>query len=251
MNLKSPFGGFFDGGNVMAIPKLLITGGSRGIGEAMVRRFARQNRVSFTYCQSAEKARTISDETHATAYPCDVRDEKQILSLAKTLGRVDTLILNAGISKTGLFQDMKTADLDDLFAVNLRGVLLTARAFLPAMLSAHTGCIPLISSIWGAVGASCETAYSASKAALIGLTKALAKEVAPSGIRVNCLCPGVIDTDMLNEYDETDRRDLIDRTPLGRLGAPDDIAAAAEFLCGESASFITGQTLTVDGGFAL
>ncbi len=235
----------------MTHQKVLITGGSRGIGEAMVRRFALDRRVYFTYCQSESKARALEKETNASALRCDIRDDRQIDALAATVGRVDTLILNAGVSMVGLFQDMDIAEMDELLSVNLRGAMLTARAFLPAMLSAHGGCILLIASVWGLVGASCEAAYSASKAALIGLTKALAKEVSPSGVRVNCLCPGVIDTDMLKEYGESDRQSLIGRTPLGRLGLPDDVADAAAFLCGEQASFITGQALTVDGGFAL
>ncbi len=235
----------------MSNKKVLIIGGSRGIGEAMVRRFAPDNRVLFTYCQSAEKARALADETRATALRCDVREEEQIASLKNAVGRIDTLILNAGISKVGLFQEMPIADIDETLFVNLRGALLAARAFLPGMLSAHDGCILFVSSIWGLVGASCEAVYSSSKAALIGLTKALAKEVSPSGVRVNCLCPGVIDTDMLAAYDGSDRRDLIERTPLGRLGAPIDVANAAAFLCGDQASFITGQSVTVDGGFSL
>lgn len=235
----------------MTVKKVLITGGSRGIGEGMVRGFAPQSRVFFTYCQSRERAEILAKETCTAAYPCDMRDEAQIAALTQAVGRVDTLILNAGISKSGLLQEMDITELDDLLSVNLRGAMLTARAFLPTMLSAHKGCILFISSVWGMVGASCEAAYSASKAALIGLTKALAKEVAPAGIRVNCLCPGVIDTDMLSGYDESDRRDLVARTPLGRLGTPKDIFDAAQFICGESAAFITGQALTVDGGFAL
>lgn len=235
----------------MTVNKILITGGSRGIGAAMVRRFAPQSRVYFTYCASEDKALALAAETRAQALRCDVRDDKQITALAAPVGRVDTLILNAGIAQTGLFQDISAAEIDDLLSVNLRGAMLTARAFLPGMLSARGGCVLFVSSIWGVVGASCEAAYSASKAALIGLTRALAKEVSPAGVRVNCLCPGVIDTDMLKDYGAPDRRDLVDRTPLGRLGDPRDIADAAAFLCGEQASFITGQTLTVDGGFAL
>lgn len=239
------------------MPNIVITGGSRGIGAGMVRLFAFQGwQVLFTYRESAERARALADATGAHAFRCDARSEQDhaaLLQEAKRLfrGRVDALICNAGTSYTGLLQDMTTEAWDDLFAVHVRGAFLATRAFLPGMISERHGSILYISSMWGQVGASCEAAYSACKAALIGLTKALAKEAGPSHVRVNCLCPGVIDTDMLKEYSADDLNALKDETPLGRLGTPEDIAAAAYFLCGENAAFITGQALGVNGGFVI
>ena len=166
-------------------------------------------------------------------------------------GHLDALICNAGISYTGLLQDMTVSQWDELFAVHVRGAFLATRAFLPGMISRQSGSILYVSSMWGQVGASCEAAYSACKAALIGLGKALAKEAGPSGVRVNCLCPGVIQTDMLREYSQEDLRILADDTPLCRLGTPQDVARAAFFLSSQDASFITGQVLGVNGGFVI
>ena len=238
------------------MPSVLITGGSRGIGAAMVRLFsARGWRVAFTYRGSEEAALTLARETGALAIHCDARSESDTLRMAEEVKRrfprLDALICNAGIAYSGLLQDMTAAQWDELFAVNVRGAFLTVRAFLPGMIHEQRGSVLFISSMWGQVGASCEAAYSACKAALIGLGKALAKETGPSGIRVNCLCPGVIRTDMLNEYSPEDLDALKDETPLERLGAPEDVARAAFFLCGEDASFITGQCLGVNGGFVI
>ena len=239
-----------------AMRTVLITGGSRGIGAAMVRLFSAQGwRAGFTYKSSEMQARGLEEETGAEAYRCDIRNEAEVARTAQhflaRFSHLDALILNAGTSKTGLFQDLSTAEWDDLFAVHVRGSFLTARAFLPAMISEKTGSILFISSMWGQVGASCETAYSACKAALIGLSKALAKEVGPSGIRVNCLCPGVIQTDMLKEYAPDDLEALRQDTPLMRLGTPGDVAQAAYFLSDSASSFITGQVLGVNGGFVI
>ena len=235
---------------------VLITGGSRGIGEAMVRLFsARGWRVAFTYLNSREKAEAISRETGALALRCDARSEKDTAHMAgellKHFPRLDALICNAGTSYTGLLQEMTVAAWDDLFALHVRGAFLTTRAFLPGMISRQKGSIVYISSMWGQVGASCEAAYSACKAALIGLGKAMAKEAGPSGVRVNCICPGVIQTDMLREYSREDLQTLADDTPLCRLGTPQDVARAAFFLSSEDASFITGQVLGVNGGLII
>ena len=235
---------------------VLITGGSRGIGEAMVRLYADQGwRVAFTYLNSAEKALTLSRETGALALRCDAKSESDTAAMAEEVlrqfGHLDALICNAGISYTGLLQDMTVSQWDELFAVHVRGAFLSTRAFLPGMISRQNGSILYVSSMWGQVGASCEAAYSACKAALIGLGKALAKEAGPSGVRVNCLCPGVIQTDMLREYSKEDLQTLADDTPLCRLGTPQDVARAAFFLSSQDASFITGQVLGVNGGFVI
>ncbi len=235
---------------------VLITGGSRGIGEAMVRLFSEKGwRVAFTYRNSEEKALALARETGALALRCDAKNEAETDAMAaetlKQFRHLDALICNAGVSYTGLLQDMTAAQWDDLFAVNVRGAFLAARAFLPGMISRQSGSVLFISSMWGQVGASCEAAYSACKAALIGLGKALAKEAGPSGVRVNILCPGVIQTDMLREYSKEDLQALVDDTPLSRLGAPEDVARAALFLSTGEASFITGQALGVNGGFVI
>ena len=235
---------------------VLITGGSRGIGEATVRLYAEQGwRVAFTYLNSEEKALTLSWGTGALALRCDAKSEADTAAMAEQVlrkfGHLDALICNAGISYTGLLQDMTVSQWDELFAVHVRGAFLSTRAFLPGMISRQSGSILYVSSMWGQVGASCEAAYSACKAALIGLGKALAKEAGPSGVRVNCICPGVIQTDMVREYSREDLQVLADDTPLCRLGTPQDVARAAFFLSSEDASFITGQVLGVNGGFVI
>ena len=165
------------------------------------------------------------------------------------LGPVELLVNNAGISYAGLFQDLSAADWDRCLAVNLTGARNAARAVLPGMISEKNGCIVNISSMWGLRGASCEVAYACSKAAIVGLTRSLALELAPSRIRVNCVAPGCIETDMVRVLGEETREMLVEETPIGRLGTPEDIAHAVAFLASEKASFITGQVLTADGGF--
>lgn len=239
----------------------LITGGSRGIGAACVRLFARSGySVVFLANRSAEKAQTLTDELRAegcdVAYRlCDVSDGGKVASvmadILRTYHRVDALVNCAGIAHIGLFTDMTDAEWDALFAVNVRSVFSVTKAVLPGMISQQSGAIVNVSSMWGEVGASCEVAYSATKAALIGLTKALAKEVGPSGVRVNCVTPGVIDTDMNAQVTDEDRAALADETPLGRIGAAEEVASTALFLCGEGASFITGQVLGVSGGMVI
>lgn len=235
---------------------VLITGGSRGIGAAMVRLFSANGwRAAFTYLHSEDAALTLARETGALSFRCDARSESAVDALRQELSRrfshLDALICNAGAAYSGLLQEMRVKEWDDLFALNVRGAFLATRAFLPGMISRRQGSVVFVSSMWGQTGASCEAAYSACKAALIGLAKALAKETGPSGVRFNCLCPGVIQTDMLKEYTPEDLEALREETPLCRLGTPQDVAQAALFLCGDGASFITGQALGVNGGFVI
>ena len=232
----------------------LITGGSRGIGAAIVRELSKRGwRTAFTYLRSENAARALAAETGALAVPCDARDEAQTQKMAQTLLRefhhLDALVCNAGTAHTGLLQDMTAAQWDDLFALHVRGAFLATRAFLPDMISRKSGAIVYISSMWGQTGGSCEAAYSACKAALIGLGKALAAEAGPSGVRVNCVAPGVIQTDMLAGYSPAELQALAEETPLCRLGTPQEVARAVAFLCGQDAGFVTGQVLGVNGGF--
>ncbi|MDD4080707.1 MAG: 3-oxoacyl-ACP reductase FabG [Eubacteriales bacterium] len=232
----------------------LVTGGARGIGRAIVSRLCREGwRVAFTYQSRDDAAQSLHHETGALPIKNPALDEAQAGALydetLKQLGHVGALVLNAGVSYTGLLSEMSVADWDALIALNLRGAFLVSRAFIPHLVSRKAGSLLFISSIWGIWGASCEAAYATSKAGLIGLAKSLALELGPCGIRVNALAPGVIRTDMLNEYSPDDLHALAARTPLGRLGEPCEVAAAAHFLLSDKASYITGQVLGVDGGF--
>ena len=239
----------------------LITGGSRGIGAACVRAFAEDGyAVAFLYNNSRDKAEALVQSLRAegrdvAAYQCDVADAAQvqavIADILRTYRRIDALVNCAGIAHIGLFTDMTEDEWDRLFAVNVRSAFSVTKAVLPGMISRQTGAVVNVGSMWGEVGASCEVAYSATKAALIGLTKALAKEVGPSGVRVNCVTPGVIDTDMNAQLTEDDRAELADETPLGRIGAAEEVAKTILFLCEEGASFITGQVLGVNGGLVI
>ena len=239
----------------------LITGGSRGIGAACVRAFAEDGyAVAFLYNRSEAKAQSLvqtlrADGRDVSAYRCDLADpdqvKKVIADILRTYRRIDTLVNCAGIAHIGLFTDMTEDEWDYLFAVNVRSAFSVTRAVLPGMISAQKGSIVNVSSMWGEVGASCEVAYSATKAALIGLTKALAKEVGPSGVRVNCVTPGVIATDMNASLTEDDRAALRDETPLGRIGEAAEVAKTILFLCSEGASFITDQIVGVSGGLVI
>jgi len=189
----------------------------------------------------------------AHAVCCDLSDSAAVQAMCgeilRVYHRVDALVLSAGVSYTGLLTDMTDAQWHTVMDVNVSGAFYLIRALAPGMVSGRCGSIVTVSSMWGRVGASCEAAYSASKAALIGLTRALAKELGPSGVRVNCIAPGVIDTKMMDEHSEETKAILADETPLGRLGTPQDVAAAAAFLLSDEAAFITGQVLGVDGGY--
>ena len=235
---------------------VLITGGSRGIGAEMVRRFSFGGyRVAFIYHQSHEAAKTVARATGAYPICADISvplEVKRAVSEAKEqLGHIDVLINNAAVAGFRLFTDIEDEEWARFIGVNLNGAFYASRAVLSDMIGRKSGAIINVSSMWGQVGASCEVHYSAAKAGLIGLTKALAKEVGPSGIRVNCIAPGVIDTEMNAALSEKDRHALIEETPLMRLGTVADVAEAAFFLAGEGASFITGQILGVNGGFII
>ena len=232
----------------------LVTGGSRGIGAAIVRALTAKGwQVAFCYRSSHEAAQQLFDETGAIAIPCDVTDSGQVRAMVteavRRLSHIDLLVNNAGVAFQGLLTDMTDDDWHFVLDTSLSAAFYTCRAVIPGMVSRRAGRIINISSIWGRMGASCEAAYSAAKAGLIGLSKALAKELGPSGITVNCLCPGVIQTDMLACYTPDDLAALIDETPLCRLGTPEDVAAAVCWLAGDEAGFITGQVIGVDGGF--
>lgn len=237
----------------------LITGASRGIGRAIATELALEGwAVGINYIQRKDKAdelvAALQAEGHqAIALQADVADGKAVDEMVRQLeaafGPVELLVNNAGIAGQALFQDISDEMWNRYLAVNLGGARNTIRAVLPHMLHEKRGCIINISSIWGQRGASCEVTYSCTKAALIALTRSLAMELAPSHIRVNCVAPGVINTDMVQVLGEETLQDLAEQTPLGRLGTPEDIAHAVAFFASEKASFITGQVLTADGGF--
>ncbi len=236
---------------------ILITGASRGIGRACALRFAGAGfRVGINYLQSEQAARTLQDKIRmcggcAELYCADVSDEAAVGEMFSAFGHADVLINNAGVAWNGLLSDMSLSQWEKVFAVNMRGTFLCAKAVLPQMISRKCGVILNVSSMWGRCGASCEVAYSASKAAVIGFTKALAKELGPSGIRVNCVAPGVIDTDMNADLSPRDMRELADETPLSRIGTCAEVADLLFYLASAQSSFVTGQVIGVDGGFVL
>ncbi len=235
---------------------VLVNGGSRGIGRAIVELFTERGyNVAFTYNNSINEANELSRKTGALAIKADSASESEVniavATVEEKIGRVDILINNAAISGSGLFTEVSYEEWRRMFAVNLDGAFLYSKRVLPEMIREHSGRIINISSMWGITGASCEVNYSATKAAIIGMTKALAKEVGPSGITVNCIAPGLIDTDMNKNLSEDDVQSLVDETPLSRIGTPRDVAEAALFLAGESSSFITGEVLNVNGGFLI
>ena len=238
---------------------VLITGGAKGIGAACAEHFARLGcNVVINYFTSETSAKNLQKELSDRGYnvltvKADVSSKPQVekmFELAdKTFGGVDILINNAGISKIGIFNDFSEEDYDNIFDVNMKSAYLCSKYAVSHMLKKHWGRIINISSMWGLVGASCEVPYSASKAALIGFTKSLAKELAPSGITVNSVAPGFIDTDMNAHISEQDRTDFIESIPISRAGIPMEVAHAAAFFADERSSYITGQVLAVDGGF--
>lgn len=237
----------------------LITGSSRGIGRAEAIALARDGYAVCVNCVEREdKAQELaaqlrSEGCEAMWYKADVADaaavKQMVAEVEKTIGAVTLLVNNAGIAKQCLFQDMTEDYWKRIFDVNLNGAFNTIQAVLPHMLHEHSGCIINTSSIWGQHGASCEVAYSATKHAIIGLTRSLAQELAPTNIRVNCVAPGVINTDMVQVLGRETLDALAEDTPVGRLGRPEDIAAVVSFLASDAASFITGQVITSDGGF--
>ena len=239
-----------------------ITGSSRGIGRAVALRLAEEGwAVGINCLRSADLARQLAADLRAqgreaAAFQADVADRAAITAAIRGAeealgGPVSLLVNNAGMAEQHLFQDIPEDFWRRIFAVNVDGAFHAIQAVLPAMIHEKAGCIVNISSIWGQRGASCEVAYSATKAALIGLTRSLAMELAPSGIRVNCVAPGVIHTDMVEVLGQETLASLAQETPLGRLGTPEDIAHAVAFLADGRSSFITGQVLTADGGLIL
>lgn len=240
---------------------VVITGASRGIGRACAVAFARCGyNVLIGYNQNkaaAEEtlAAVLSFGVKGVIFAADIskKDEaRRLVSKAMyEFGRIDVLVNNAGIARAMLMTDVTEKDFYDLFSVNVAGAYFVSQAVIPEMINAGGGKIINISSMWGQVGASMETLYSATKSAVIGLTKAMAKELAPSKITVNCVCPGVIDTDMNSCYDEKTMEDLRQRTPLERIGTAEDIAGSVLFLSSDNADFITGEVLSVNGGFVI
>lgn len=240
---------------------VLITGASRGIGAQCALTFAREGYdVALNYCRSEEKALALIKEiqalgVRACAVQADVADSMQVKRMFETvraeLGTVDVLVNNAGVAHVGLLTDMTDDEWRRVIDTDLSGTFYCCREALSDMIRAHSGVIVNIASMWGEVGASCEAAYSAAKAGVIGLTKALAKEVGPSGVRVNAVSPGVVMTDMMAGFSDEDVAALKEETPLISLGSPEDIADAVIFLASEKARFITGQVLSVNGGMVI
>lgn len=225
----------------------MITGGSRGIGAAAVRAFARRgDRVVFLYEKNHQAARQVERETGARGICCDVADPQAVAAAFAPLEELDILINNAGVAHYGLMSQVSPETWDRVFAVNVKGMYLCANAATPLFLKHHRGCILNVASMWGQVGASCEALYSATKGAVIALTKALAKELGPSGIRVNAVSPGVILTDMVANVEPAVLQELQQENLVGRNGSPEDIAGALVYLA--EAEFVSGQVLPVNGG---
>lgn len=233
-----------------------ISGGTRGIGRAMVERFARDgHRVIFFYRQSEELAAALSRQTGAIGICADLSDAASAAAAVRTAlatePSVDVLINNAGIAQIKLFTDLSDTEWQAMLNTNLSSAFYLSRAAAKQMVAQHFGRIINVGSMWGKVGASCEVHYSAAKAGLRGMTMALAKELAPSGITVNCIEPGLIETEMNAALDEQTRRELCEQTPVGRMGTPEEVASLAAYLASPDASFLTGQCIGIDGGFAV
>ena len=240
----------------------LVTGASRGIGAKIAEELAKNGySVAINYNHNKEKAETLAEYLHKTygveakAYKCNVASSSEMQnmceSIRRDLGEITALINNAGIAQQKLFTDITEEDWDNIFDVNVKSMYLCTKEVLPNMIKVHRGVIINIASMWGEVGASCEVHYSASKAAVIGLTKALAKEVGLSGIRVNCVSPGVISTDMNKCFTDEDMASLCDEIPLNAIGETEDIAQTVAFLASERAKYITGQVISVNGGMII
>ncbi len=240
---------------------VIVTGGATGIGKAISSLLCNEGyNVVIGYNTSFENAKQLEQQLKAKGLNCEickinVTDADSVKSAfqfcVEKYGNIDLLVNNAGIAQQKLLTDITDEDWMNMLSTNLTGCFYCCREVANYMVKKHSGCIINISSMWGVVGASCESHYSASKAGIIGLTKSLAKELGPSNIRVNCIAPGVIETDMLNSFSDSDLDQLKNETPLCRLGKPEDVANAVSFLASEKASFITGQTLCVDGGFII
>ena len=229
---------------------VVITGGSRGIGAAAVELFCRRgDRVFFLYEKNHEAAHAVATRTGATAICCDVANGEAVKQAFQTIGDVDILICNAGIMHFGLLSMMDESSWDRMFAVNVKGIYHCVNAAMPGFLKKQAGCVITVSSMWGQVGASCEAAYSATKGAVIALTKALAKELGPSGVRVNCVAPGVILTDMCATVEPEILAEMAQEAPVGRNGTAQDVAKAMAYLA--DAEFVTGQVLPVNGGLIM
>ena len=240
---------------------VLITGASRGIGRATALKFAKMGyNVAVNCNKNIEKATALCEEISklgavAKVYPCDVSQndevQKMVSSVTTDFGGIDVLVNNAGIAlPQGLFTDFSAEDAAKVFETNVFGMMNCARAVIPQFVSKKSGKIVNVSSLWGVCGASCETIYSASKAAVIGFTKALALELAPSGICVNCIAPGFIDTDMNSHLSHEEVRDFEETVPLGRIGKAEEVAESIYFLASQGSDYITGQVLSIDGGIA-
>ena len=230
--------------------RVVITGGSRGIGAAAVELFAsRGHRVFFLYEKEHEAAKAVAEKTGATPICCDVANGTAVRQAFEAIGDVDVLVCNAGICHYGLMSMMDEQDWDRIFDVNVKGIYHCVNAAMPSFLKKQQGSIVTVSSMWGRVGASCEVAYSATKGAVIAMTKALAKELGPSGIRVNCVAPGVILTDMCANVDPEIMEEMAQEACVGRNGTPMDVAKAMLYL--SEAEFVTGHVLSVDGGYCI
>jgi len=242
-------------------PVALVTGASRGIGRAIALRLARDGyTVAVNYHSNQRAARDTAQILEALGVDgmlcrADVCDEQAVRQMVRAVedayGRIDLLVNNAGISTQSLFTDLSSGEWKRMMDVHVNGAFYTCSAVLPGMIRRKSGNIINVASMWGQTGASCEVHYSTAKAALIGMTKALAKEMGPSGIRVNCVAPGAVDTDMMAGFSEEDKQALADETPLCRIGKPEEIASVVSFLASRDAGFITGQVIAPNGGMVI
>ena len=248
-------------GEAMTKRHILITGGSRGIGASAVRLFAAEGDfVSFIYKENHMAAKALLHSLEEKGYKAeavcadvtDVSSLREVVSRQRNrIGEIDVLIHNAGISSQKMISDVSEDEFRKIMDTHMTSLFFLSQMVLPNMIREKKGNILAVSSIWGMTGASCEVVYSSAKAAVIGFVKALAKEVGPSGIRVNCVAPGVIDTDMLMDFSAEDKKVLMEETPLQRLGTPEEVAELLFFLASEKASFITGQVISPNGGFLI